>query len=511
MCYKGAMSQVNFGPNFTFENFIDAVFSTPALSVPPQQIGNELFKDVSGKIVYGWNTGFGPMAQIYVGKDERVKLQYNLIRSHACGAGKPLSNTLCRAILIARLQTLSLGYSAVTESLLNAMQKLVVKRIHPVVYEHGSVGASGDLVQLAHIGLGLIGEGDVWCEGVLMSAEKALKICGLTPYELTNRDGLALINGTAAMTAIAAINISHAEQLLEQSIINSAVMYDICEVHRDIFDPLVGQVRPHAGQRYVIDRLNHYLPTTSNTRTAPLENIKQINDAETSFLTHNPQEIYSLRCVPQILGPIYDAINRAKQTVATELKSVTDNPIFGTDRIVHNGNFHGDYVSYEMDCLKIAITKLSLLLDRQMHFLLHERINQKFPPFLNANTPGLTLGLQGLQFVATSTAAENQTISNPMSVHSIPTNGDNQDVVSMGTNSALLAHKVVHNTFDILAAHTIAVVQATRLSGEVDSLPKDLLAKFQRVNELVPTLDKDMSLQPVLAKLSEELQLYPHT
>ncbi len=505
------MKQISLGSDFTFQAFIEAVFSSPDLDIPSLQSANKTVQASAEEIVYGWNTGFGPMAQIYVGKHERVNLQYNLVRSHACGAGKPLSDTLCRAILIARLQTLSLGYSAVTEPLLSAMKKLVVNRIHPVVYEHGSVGASGDLVQLAHVGLGLIGEGEVWYENVLMPAAKALEACGLTPYELGNRDGLALINGTAAMTAIAAININQAEQLFEQAIINTALIYDICEVHRDVFDSLVAQVRPHPGQRYVIDRLNHYLPTSSHTRATPLINSKQINDSETSLLSHNPQDIYSLRCVPQILGPIQDSIQRAKQTVTIELQSVTDNPIFSANRIVHNGNFHGDYVSYEMDCLKIAITKLSLLLDRQMHFLLHERINQKFPPFLNANTPGLTLGLQGLQFVATSTTAENQTISNPMSIHSIPTNGDNQDVVSMGTNSALLAHKVVNNTFEILAAHTIAVVQATRLSGKGESLPKELSMKYQIVNELIPVLDKDMSLQPVLAKVGQDLQSYPHT
>jgi len=504
------MSHISFGRTLTFQDFMAVVFTSADTSAPPLQSIDGIRNDVSKEIVYGWNTGFGPMANVYVGKDDRVALQYNLIRSHACGAGKSLSDTLCRAILVARIQTLSLGYSAVSDALLIAMQQLVHNRIHPVVYEHGSVGASGDLVQLAHIGLGLIGEGEVWYKGTIIPAKKAFSICSLTPHQLENRDGLALINGTAAMTAIAAIQIHQAEKLLEQSISNSALIYDICGVHRDVFDSLVSHVRPHVGQRYIIERLQHYLPITSNTRITPLTDIKQIKNLETSVLSDNPQEIYSLRCLPQILGPIYDSIQKAKNTISIELQSVTDNPIFGSDRIVHNGNFHGDYVSYEMDCLKIAITKLGLLLDRQMHFLLHERINQKFPPFLNGSTPGLTLGLQGLQFVATSTAAENQTLSNPMSVHSIPTNGDNQDVVSMGTNSALMAGRVVSNTFTILAAQTIAVVQATRLSDKVKTLPDQLASNFASLNKLVPNLNQDVSLRPVLEKLSHEFQSYPH-
>jgi len=504
------MSHISFGRTLTFQDFMAVVFTSADTSAPRLQSIDGIKNDVSKEIVYGWNTGFGPMANVYVGKDDRVALQYNLIRSHACGAGKSLSDTLCRAILVARIQTLSLGYSAVSDALLIAMQQLVHNRIHPVVYEHGSVGASGDLVQLAHVGLGLIAEGEVWCDGQIMPAAQAFEKCGLTPYTLENRDGLALINGTAAMTAIAAVTISQAETLLEQSIVNTAILYNICEVHRDIFDPLVAQVRPHAGQKYIIDRLQHYVPPTSRTRATAQVASENIDNAATSILSANPQEIYSLRCVPQILGPIYDSIKRAKQTISVELQSVTDNPIFSSDQIVHNGNFHGDYVSYEMDCLKIAITKLSILLDRQMHFLLHERINQKFPPFLNANTPGLTLGLQGLQFVATSTTAESQTLSNPMSVHSIPTNGDNQDVVSMGTNSALLANKIIDNTCDVLAAQSIAVVQATRLSGQDQDLSRELSVEYEKINKLVPLLDRDMALQPVLRCVGDHLRLYPH-
>jgi histidine ammonia-lyase len=278
------------------------------------------------------------------------------------------------------------------------------------------------------------------------------------------REGLALINGTSSMSGIGALNVYYAKLLIQTSILASGLLFEIVEASEDYFSKEISEVRPHVGQKSVGELFRSILKDSKLVRDTDMRAAHSVV-TDTIAMQQSRQEIYSIRCAVQILGPIFDELTNATRVVETEMNSVTDNPIIFTDsKIVHGGNFHGDYVSYEMDKLKIAITKLSIFSERKLNFLVNDKVNKMFPPFLNKGTVGLDLGLQGLQFVATSTVAENQSLSMPVSVHSISCNNDNQDIVSMGTNSALIAEKVIMNTFDVLA------IELTALARGVDAL-----------------------------------------
>ena len=236
------------------------------------------------------------------------------------------------------------------------------------------------------------------------------------------------------------------------------------------------------------------LPEARNEDTSPIGNIVQ--------------EIYSLRCTPQIIGPVLDTLTSAKIIIETEINSVTDNPVISPrDGIFHSGNFHGDYIALEMDKLKIALTKLSLLLERQINFLCNPRLNGIVPPFVTLGTPGLDLGLQGLQFVATSTAAENQVLSTPMSIHTIPTNNDNQDIVSMGANAALIASRVIENTYQIQAILFAAILQAVDYLDIKKELGEGTRHTYEVMRKVFPSFKKDYSLlYGDIARLSGEMK-----
>jgi len=413
-----------------------------------------------GKLIYGINTGFGPMAQYKIGEENLKKLQYNLIRSHCAGTGDLLTELDTKALMIARLNSLMLGYSGVHTDLVYLLMQLINKNIFPLVYQHGGVGASGDLVQLAHLALALIGEGQVKHKGSIINTDLLFKKEKLKALSIYKREGIAVLNGTSAMTGIGCINLIYSKKLLNWAIILSTLINEIAEAYDDHFSKELNQVKRHEGQNYVANKMRLLSQGSQliKRRSDVLYN-KQIDE---HILIDKVQEYYSLRCVPQILGPIYETIIKAEEVIINEINSVNDNPIIDKKNkdVYHGGNFHGDYVALEMDKLKIAITKLSMLSERQLNYLLNDKLNQKLTPFLNLGTLGLNYGLQGMQFTATSTVAESQTLSMPNYIHSIPNNNDNQDIVSMGTNGSLLTRKVIENAFEVLAIHTIAVMQA---------------------------------------------------
>lgn len=413
-----------------------------------------------GKLIYGINTGFGPMAQYKIGEENLKKLQYNLIRSHCAGTGELLTDLDTKALMIARLNSLMLGYSGVHTDLVNLLMQLINKNVFPLVYQHGGVGASGDLVQLAHLALALIGEGQVKHKGSIINTDLLFKKEKLKALSIYKREGIAVLNGTSAMTGIGCINLIYSKKLLNWAIILSTLINEIAEAYDDHFSKELNQVKRHDGQNYVANKMRILSQGSQliKRRSEVLYN-KQIDDP---ILIDKVQEYYSLRCVPQILGPIFETILKAEEVLINEINSVNDNPIIDKKNkdVYHGGNFHGDYVALEMDKLKIAITKLSMLSERQLNYLLNDKLNQKLTPFLNLGTLGLNYGLQGMQFTATSTVAESQTLSMPNYIHSIPNNNDNQDIVSMGTNGSLLTRKVIENAFEVLAIHTIAVMQA---------------------------------------------------
>ncbi|MDR1880793.1 MAG: aromatic amino acid ammonia-lyase [Tannerellaceae bacterium] len=413
----------------------------------------------TNKVVYGINTGFGPMAQYRIDDDSLRQLQYNIIRSHAAGAGKPLPPLYVKAAMIARLITFMQGYSGVHTSLAELLAACINRGICPCVPEHGSVGASGDLVQLAHIALALIGEGEAFYEGSLRPAAEVLAENGLKPFAMRIREGLSVTNGTSVMTGIGLVNLIYAKRLMAWSVIASVMMNEIASSYDDFMSAVLNGVKHHAGQRRVAAAMRRWIEGGQSVRKRENELFGQ---CDKTVFDHKVQPYYSLRCVPQVLGPVLDELENAEKVLLDELHSVCDNPVIDpvTENIYHGGNFHGDYVSFEMDKLKIAVAKLTMLAERQLNYLCHDRINGILPPFLNMGVLGLNYGMQAAQFTATSTTAECQALSNPMYVHSIPNNNDNQDIVSMGTNSALIAKTVVENAFQVMAIHFMAIVQA---------------------------------------------------
>jgi histidine ammonia-lyase len=457
--------------------------------------GEESFKfllDFSvDKIIYGINTGFGPMAQYKIDDDKQVDLQYNLIRSHSAGVGERIPDLYVKAVMFVRFMSIIQGYSGIHPSCAELLRSLIIKDIYPYIPEHGGVGASGDLVQLAHLALVLIGEGDVRYNGEKRQTEDVFKELGLEPIKVVLREGLSLINGTSVMTGIGLINVIKAQQLLNWAIISSAIINEVVSSFDDHFSKELNSVKKHEGQRYIAEILDEIL-STSDLITRREEHFYN-NSVEQRIFKRKVQEYYSLRCVPQILGAVYDTIRNAEVVVVNEMNSVSDNPIVDVEKknVYHGGNFHGDYVSLEMDKLKLAVTRISMLSERHLAFLCNPRLNEILPPFVNLGILGLNLGMQGMQFTSTSTVAENQLLSNSMYVHSIPTNNDNQDIVSMGTNSAMITKRVIENAYQVQAIEMIALLQAVDYLNIFEKLSETTAKIYEDLRAIVPRFIED--------------------
>jgi histidine ammonia-lyase len=479
-------------------DFSEILFNDKAVTIPPAALEKIKvnFKFLqsfsSNKLIYGINTGFGPMAQYRVSEDSLQKLQYNLIRSHSSGNGALLSPLLVKALMVARLNSLMQAYSGVHPDVVELLGELINKNITPCIYEHGGVGASGDLVQLAHLGLVLIGEGEVIFEGAIHPTGEIFNRLHIKPLAIHVREGLAIINGTSAMTGIGMVNIIQAQKLLGWSAMFSAMTNEVVEAYDDHYSHELNIVKHHKGQNKIAAMLRDILKDSKMIRSRT-DHLYHPGNIDQEIFEDKVQEYYSLRCVTQVLGPVYDTITHAQTVLVDELNSVNDNPVIDhiNQNVFHGGNFHGDYVSLEMDKLKIAVTKLSMLSERQLNYLLNEKLNQKFPPFLNLGILGLNFGMQGVQFTATSTVAENQTLSFPMYVHSIPNNNDNQDIVSMGCNAALMTRKVIDNSFAVLAIQLMTILQAIDYLDCQSKLAPHTLALYKQARAIFPKFIED--------------------
>lgn len=444
------------------------------------------------KIIYGINTGLGPMAQYKIQPEEQIQLQLNLIRSHAVGAGKVLGDASLKAAMLARLNSFLQAKSGVDLSCITLLVQMLKKNILPFIPEHGGVGASGDLVQLAHLALNMIGEGKVKYKGEWSSCADVFELEGLKPIHISMREGLALINGTSVMTGIGINNLKEAQMLFNWSVSLSCMVNEIVASFDDHFSDELNFAKRHKGQRKVARKMQNILLGSKRIlkREKYFYNENSLNG---QVFSKKVQEYYSLRCVPQILGPVLDTINNCAKVLEDELNSANDNPIISLkeENVLHGGNFHGDYVSLEMDKLKIVCTRMGMLAERQLNFLFNNKLNKILPPFINLGKLGLNLGMQAMQFTATSTTAENQTLSNPMYVHSIPNNNDNQDIVSMGTNSALICQRVINNTRQVIAIQIIAVLQAIdylQIEAELSPFTQNI---YQMARTIVPKFIED--------------------
>lgn len=459
----------------------------------------------ANKVIYGVNTGFGPMAQYKIDEKDTIQLQYNLIRSHSSGTSNPLTAKYVKAAMLARLNTLGLGNSGIHPSVVKLMCELLNLDVTPLIYEHGGVGASGDLVQLAHLALVLIGEGEVFYKGERRTTEDVFNELGLSPIKVKLREGLGLMNGTSVMTGIGIVNTIYSKRLLNWSIKCSSAINEIVEAYDDHLSVELNTSKKHHGQIEVARLMREHLSDSTLVRKRD-EHLYSGTNTEKVF-KEKVQEYYSLRCVPQILGPVYDTVENVSKILIEEVNSANDNPIIDVDKqhVYHGGNFHGDYISLEMDKLKLVVAKLSMLAERQLNYLLNSKLNDKLTPFVNLGKLGLNFGMQGAQFTATSTTAENQMLSNPMYVHSIPNNNDNQDIVSMGTNSALITKKVIENTFEVLAIEIITIVQAIELLGFSDKVSSSTKKLYDEIRAIVPPFKEDLIMYPFINEVKDYL------
>ena len=366
--------------------------------------------------------------------------------------------------------------------LVELLVKFINLDIFPYIPEHGSVGASGDLVQLAHIALTLIGEGEVFYQGQLQPTAQVLEKNHLKPFSIHIREGLSVTNGTSVMTGIGIVNLIYARQLLNWSVCASVMMNEIAASYDDFVSQPLNDAKLHKGQQKIAEMMRVWM--SDSKCTLKRENELYGQKHEEKIFEHKVQPYYSLRCTPQILGPVYDTLKN----------------------VYHGGNFHGDYVSFEMDKLKIAITKLTMLSERQLNYLFHDRINGILPPFVNLGVLGLNYGLQASQFTATSTTAECQTLSNPMYIHSIPNNNDNQDIVSMGTNSALIAKTVIENSFQVMSILFMGIVQAVDYLKIQEKLSTESRCVYNEIRAFFPVFTQDTPKYKEIEAMSEYLK-----
>lgn len=490
-----------------------SLFDGASLEIPEESMADvlksyEFLKDfVADKVIYGINTGFGPMAQWRVDDNHLKELQYNIIRSHATGAGEPLSDIEVKAAMIARIGTFLQARSGIHPSVINLLTEFVNRGIYPFIPQHGSVGASGDLVQLAHIALCLIGEGKVHYKGEWKPTSEVMEAEGLKPMQIYIREGLSVTNGTSVMTGISLVNQYFAENLLKYATIAGAWINEIADSFDDYMSVEENICRRQPGQQVIARWLREVSEGSKHLQKREHELYDPERNQE-SYFEHKVQAYYSLRCIPQIYGPIYDTLKNASETLQNEVNSACDNPIvdYTTQNIYHGGNFHGDYISLEADKVKIAMVRLAMTAERQLNYLFHDRINGILPPFLNMGVLGLNYGMQACQFTATSTTAECQTLAMPNYVHSIPNNNDNQDIVSMGTNSALLCKKVIDNAYQVMSILYIALAQATDCLNLKDKLSPKTREQYDAIRAICPKFIEDTPFYDEIADTESYLR-----
>jgi histidine ammonia-lyase len=407
-----------------------------------------------GRVEYGITTGFGKFSDVLIPKEDRFTLQRNLILSHACGVGEEFDREVVRGMMFLRALALSAGYSGVREEIVEHLLEMLEKDLIPVVYQKGSLGASGDLVPLAHIALVMIGEGEAYLEGRKMDGAMALKEAGLKPLTLSEKEGLALINGTQAMTSLGALAVEDARMLLKSADIISAMTFEALRGIDDVFSPLVSKLRPHRGQRVTAENMRKLL---NGSKLVSRKQELRVQDA------------YSLRCIPQVHGASKDAFSYVEQVVDTEINSVTDNPLIfpNEEQIISAGNFHGQPMALALDFLCIGMAEMANISERRIERLVNHHLND-LPPFL-VQKGGLNSGFMIPQYAAASLVSENKVLAHPASVDSIPSSAGQEDHVSMGTISARKARSVIQNTLEVLAIEYMTAAQALEFRNVNDA------------------------------------------
>jgi histidine ammonia-lyase len=394
---------------------------------------------------YAVNTGVGLLADMRVSPQDLGQLQRNVVRSHACGVGDPLSRAEVRAMMLIRANVLAKGFSGIRTVVAERLCDLLNRGVTPVVPSQGSVGASGDLAPLAHIALVLIGEGEADFEGLRCEGGEALNRAGVQPIVLASKEGISLVNGTQAMLAIGCLELSASEALADAADFICAMTLDGLRGTPRAFDPRLHEIRPHPGQAASAANLARLLEGSAIR--------------ESHIACRRVQDAYSLRCAPQVHGAVRDTIAEARRAFSIELNSVTDNPLVIDDEIISGGNFHGEPLALNLDYLATALTVLSGISERRIDRLVNPALNEELPPFL-ANNAGLESGFMMLQVTAAALVADNRVLAYPASTGSITTSGNKEDFVSMGMTSALKLKRVVENTRRVLAIELLTAARA---------------------------------------------------
>ncbi|HKO14513.1 MAG TPA: histidine ammonia-lyase [Acidobacteriaceae bacterium] len=438
-----------------------------------------------GGTAYGINTGFGKLSDVRIEPDQVQTLQRNLVRSHSCGVGDPLPQEAVRAMLLLRANVLAKGCSGVRPELIEALIAFLNRRIHPVIPSRGSVGASGDLAPLAHLALALIGEGQVNLEGRHIPAAFALLQCGLAPLTLEAKEGLALLNGTQAITAVGALALVRAIRLVELCDLAGAMTLEALRGTPTPFDPRIHAVRPHAGQVAVAAHLRNLL-ADSEIRESHRHNDPRLQDA------------YSLRCMPQVHGAVRDALAHARAVLEVETGAATDNPlIFPEGDILSGGNFHGAPLALALDYSALALTHLMSMAERRIDRLVNPDINEGLPPFLS-RTPGVSSGLMIAHVAAAALLNETKVLAHPASADSVPTSGGKEDHVSMGMTAALKFEQIVGNAEKTLAIELLCAAQGldyrqplkpARRVGEAHAAIRSLIRPLHEDRVLAPDIE----------------------
>jgi len=410
-------------------------------------------------VLYGINTGFGALSNQRIPKEDLAQLQVNLLRSHATSVGNPLAKDVVRAMILLRANSLLKGYSGVRPETIELLVALLNKHVHPRIPETGSVGASGDLSPLSHMALVLIGEGEAEFNGTVLPGKRALEKTGLRPVELAAKEGLALNNGTQQMTAIGCLTLHDAYSLLMSTEAALAMSLEGVEGWTDAFDERIHKLRPHPGQIGIALTVRNLLKGSRMVRTVK-------NGVPDGI---RPQDPYSFRCAPQVLGAAKETLDFARRILEVEINSVTDNPlVFSRDgSVISGGNFHGQPVAVALDVLALGLSTIGSLSERRISALLDPSLNNGLPPFLVAKgtRPGLSSGLMALQYTAAALVAESKLLTHPASSDSIPTSANFEDYVSMGPGAALKATRILDNCRHVIAIELLVGLQAIDLRG----------------------------------------------
>ncbi|MBI2845136.1 MAG: histidine ammonia-lyase [Chloroflexi bacterium] len=448
-----------------------------------------------GDPIYGITTGFGNFADRPISPQQQKTLQRNLILSHATGVGEPLSEEVVRGMILIRANALAKGYSGVRPEVVQALLDLLNREVTPYVPSRGSLGASGDLAPLAHMGLVLIGEGEAYFQGALLSGNGALTKAGLAPLTLEAKEGIAITNGTSLMAALGALEVFDSQNLVQVADLAGALTLEALAGTPEAFHPYLQALRPIPGQ---IESAAFVLRLLEGSQAVRNKDRKRVQDA------------YSLRCIPQVHGAVREALAHAQEIVEIELNSASDNPLVfwdgGNPMALSGGNFHGEPLALALDYLTIAITELGNISERRLNRLLDPALNEGLLPAFLIKEGGLNSGFMLAQYTAASLCAENKVLAHPASVDNIPTSAGTEDHASMGATAALKAREVVNNLATIIAIELMAAAQAIDFRREAEPglmLGKGTEPAYRDLREIIPFIEKDTILYPYIGKTKE--------